>query len=168
MKKNNIVKTVAVSLSVAAVLLSFLDCDLRSVGVSTSSGVTQRLIYHFFHANVFHALANAWCLISIARFYDITVRDIIIAYIIAVAVPPVVLSEQPTVGLSAFCFALMGIYAPRVARKAYYHKWMAVFIAAGFILPAVNALIHLYAYLAGVAAGYIRFHVRRSCLRQIK
>ncbi len=149
------------AMAAAGIVTTFTGVTPQEAGVTTESTLQQRLVFHFFHAGIFHALANAWCVISVIRADIISVRDIITAYAIATLAPTIVLQQQPTVGLSAFCFALMGLISAKVQRKAFFHKCVLAFIAAGFIIPSVNAAIHLYAYAAACATAYITAAIRK-------
>lgn len=163
-------KTAVLILCALVMLLSVLSAsgviDAAAWAVSPSSRPVSRMTYHFFHANIFHALTNVWCLLSLTFFYDITMRDIIIAYIIASLYPAGYISQWmawtllPTVGLSALCFALMGLLFWRIHRKAYYSFFVFAIMAVGAAFPAVNTVIHLYSYLAGLFVGILFMPVR--------
>ena len=133
--------------------------DWNVVGVARGCDILQRLGYSFFHASLIHAAVNAWCFISILFLYEITWRQMTVAYIIAVAVPEFVLSSVPTVGLSALCFALLGSIALEVKRKLYYNGCMALYIALGFLFPLVNGWLHLYSYVAGLFVGLLNMPI---------
>lgn len=133
--------------------------DWNAVGVTAGCGMLQRFGYSFFHASLLHAAINAWCFISILFLYDVTWLYMIIAYIIAVVAPNFVLSSSPTVGLSAVCFALLGMIAFRVQRKIYYNGCMALYIALGFLFPLVNGWLHLYSYVAGLFVGFLNMPI---------
>lgn len=134
--------------------------DWNVVGITVDCGIIQRLGYSFFHASILHALINAWCFISILFIYDVTWWRIAVAYFIAVAAPDVVLSSTPTVGLSAVCFALLGLIAFMVNRKIYYNGCMALYIALGFLFPFVNGWLHLYSYVAGLFVGFLTMPIQ--------
>lgn len=136
----------AAAIGTAAVALAL--AGLR-VGAVSGSGLPARMAYPMCHANVLHALANAWCLVAVANVYRATAADILAAYAVAVAVPPFVLSATPTMGLSGACFALIGMMAWRVRRRLYYNAWALAFIAAGFAFHQVNAWLHLWCLAVG-------------------
>jgi hypothetical protein len=75
------------------------------------------------------------------------------AYFISVLAPAFTLASTPTIGLSAFLFALLGLTFYDVHRKLYYTYWMAFYIIGGLLIPNINGLIHLYSYLAGLMVG---------------
>lgn len=124
--------------------------DWSCVGISTKCDMLQRLSYSFVHASLLHAMLNAWCLISIVFIYKVSFSYLIMAYIIAVIAPDIVLLPNPTVGLSAVCFALLGLIAFRVENKLRYNAYMVLYIAAGFVFPLINGWLHLYSYIAGM------------------
>ena len=134
--------------------------DWKVVGVSHGCGIAQRLGYSLFHASIIHACINAWCLLSILFLYDVTWKRILLAFIIAIVVPDFVLSSTPTVGLSAVCFALLGMIAFDVKRKLYYNGCMAAYIVLGFLFPFVNGWLHLYSYVAGLLVGLLNMPIQ--------
>ena len=138
----------------------FFVPDWNVVGVTKGSTIAQRLGYSLFHASLFHACINAWCLLSILFLYDVTWMRLSLAFLIAVAVPDFVLSSTPTVGLSAVCFALLGMIAYDVKRKIYYNACMATYLTLGFIFPMVNGWLHLYSYAAGLLVGLLNMPIQ--------
>lgn len=143
-------KTLSLVIAIMILCLSFSDAQYSDVGVSIQSQLKARLVYSFFHANIFHALVNLWCFLSIMFIYKASLWRLLFAYVVAILVPDWALCDTPTVGLSCVCYAMLGTYSFEVQRKLYYFAWMAAYIGIGFILPGVNAMIHLYAYSAGL------------------
>ena len=141
-------------LAVIIILLSLCYAPDWSIsGLRRGSAIQDRLSYSFLHASFLHAAINSWCFLSIIFRYDIKWWHLAIAYIIALAVPNCILFTIPTVGLSALCFALLGMIMFKVKRKSYYNICLSIYIAAGFIAPGVNGWIHLYSYMAGLLVG---------------
>ncbi len=155
----------AALLTAAVILLVSLTYvpDWPAVGVAEGCPLTARFVYPFFHASLLHAVVNAWCLICIVFLYDVSIWRLLTAYIVAVAVPGFLLSDVPTVGLSCVCYFLLGSLIFEVRRKLYFMFCMALYIAVGFLFPSVNALIHLYGYLAGLVVGLLNAPL--SCFR---
>lgn len=151
-------KTAALLLSTALLLLSFFDAPLA---LTTHCSVEARLCYHFFHANIFHAFCNVWCLLALVFYYNVDGLELLLSYAIATTVPSVALSTQPTVGASGICFALMGIVFYKVARKRYYLAWIIPVIAVGFFIPRMAATVHLYCFLVGLIVGVSVVNVLR-------
>lgn len=160
-------KTAAI-LTAVVILLMSLTCvpDWSMVGVARCSPLAARFVYPFFHAGLLHAAVNAWCFLSIVFLYDVSAWRLLTAYIVAVVVPGFLLSEVPTVGLSCICFFLLGSLIFEVRRKLYFMSCMALYIAVGFLFPSVNALIHLYGYLAGLLVGLLNAPL--SCFQRKK
>ena len=74
--------------------------------------------------------------------------------------------STPTVGLSAVCFALMGMVSFQSCRKAYFHTWVLSFLVAtaalpyigsvcGYVIATPNNWLHLYCYVAGLLVGFL-------------
>lgn len=141
----------------ASTLIYAPDWDV--VGATANCGILQRLGYSFFHASLLHATINAWCFLSILFLYNVTWWHMSVAYAIAAAAPDFILSTTPTVGLSAVCFAMLGMIAFQVKRKTYYHGCMALYIAIGFIFPLVNGWLHFYSYVAGLLVGFLNMPI---------
>lgn len=151
-RKNEKYAGVIISLSIILISLLYTP-DWTSLGIRRGSDIADRLSYPFLHASFLHAAINSWCLLSIIFRYDISWRYLMIAYAIAVSVPDCLLFSTPTVGLSALCFASMGMILFKVKRKLFYNLYLCILLAAGFIAPGVNGWIHLYSYVAGLLVG---------------
>lgn len=162
-ERNAKAKIVALALTVAAVALCLVRVPASSVGTAAGAPLFQRLVYPFFHVNILHAGLNAWTMLCVVFYYDVPLWKIMVAYLIAVSFPADILSSPLTVGLSGVCFALMGEIAFNVRRRLYWQVWVLGFIALGFMLPKVNAVLHLYCYLAGCVIGLLDMPVRRWC-----
>lgn len=156
-------KAAALISSAVIVLMSFIYVhDWSLVGISTDSPLAARFVYPFFHAGFLHSVINAWCLISIVFLYDVSLLRLLTAYFVAVLAPRFLLSDMPTVGCSCICYFLLGSLFFQVRRKLWFSACMALYIAVGFLFPAVNGNIHLYGYLAGLLVGLLNAPL--SCL----
>lgn len=154
-KKNGKTATLIISLVILCLASLRRIVKLSSVGICTGCGLAGRLSYPFFHAGILHAGINVWCLLSVVFIYDISLRRLCLAYIVAVSVPTFCLSETVTVGMSGLVFVLFGSISFEVKRKLYYQACMFAGLVTGFFFPNINAGIHLYCYLAGVAGALL-------------
>lgn len=141
--------------------MAFFDAPQQCI-LQPDCGITGRLCYHMFHANVFHAICNIWCLLALAFYYDIEDWELVLAFIIAATVPswflsplPSLLSPVKAIGFSGVCFALMGIVYHKVARKRYYLSWIIPIVAVGFIIPGMAAMLHCYCFIVGITAALV-------------
>nr|DAV35007.1 MAG TPA: Rhomboid family [Caudoviricetes sp.] len=161
MDTRKVEKVAALVIAAVVICLSFFKIwDWQNVGIYDGSNMQGRLLYPFFHANTFHALLNSWCLLSVVFIYDIGIGRLLSAYMIAVFVPVDTLGyfmamDSPTVGLSGMVFALFGSISFEVLRKRYYQSWMIFYLAAGFLLPNTNAVLHLWCYVSGVLVALL-------------
>ena len=137
------------------------NTDGHEVAITVHSNIQARLCYSFFHVSCFHALLNAWCLLSIIFIHNISPSRLCLAYAIAVCAPDIVLSETPTIGLSALCFALLGIISLQVRDRLYFNICIALYIGVALLSPGVNAWLHLYAYLTGVSLALMIYPIPR-------
>lgn len=153
-----------ISALIVAILVFILaiQCtqDWSAVGIYSGCGLSCRLLYPFYHANLLHAILNAWCLLSIVFIYDTSIWRLTLAYIIAVTIPSLFLSVIPTVGLSGVVFALFGSISFEVGRKLYYQLWMLAYLAIGFLFPNTNAWVHLYCYIVGLLVALLNKPVK--------
>lgn len=144
----------------AAILLmaAVLPFDGETFALCCGSPTRNRFLYHFFHASFLHFALNAWCLLSVAFTFEITVADLVIGFIGASIVP--VTWATPTIGLSGVCFALLGRFSYCVQKRLTYHFYMTACIAAGLLVPGVNGVIHLYCYAVGLLYGLLSTPIR--------
>lgn len=158
-------KTSSLIIAVVIILGSFIYVpDWSVIGVAKGCTFIAWLGYSLFHVSFVHALVNAWCLLSIVFLYDISIWRLLTAYIVAVFVPEFLLSDVPTVGLSCVCYTLLGSLIFEVKRKLYFQFCLALYIAVGFLFPAINAVIHIYGYLAGLMVGLLNAPL--SCFKR--
>lgn len=145
------------SLTIAVIVLCILpiNVDWAKVGIYTGCDLSCRLLYSFFHANILHAIMNVWCLLSVVFIYNIKLWLLITSYVIAVSIPTFCLTPTPTVGLSGMVFALFAMLSFSVARKLYYQSWMIAYLVIGFLMPNVNAYLHLYCYIIGFGVALL-------------
>lgn len=161
MGSQNTAKAAAIIMAAWAVLSScFTIATHDAVGIAPGCTMAARFLYPFFHVGFLHAALDAWCLLSIVFIYDISVWRLLLAYAIAVSFPVDTLARllpphAPTVGLSGIVYALFASISFEVARKRYYQCWMLFYLLAGFLLPAVNAYLHLYCYLCGLVVALL-------------
>lgn len=160
-------KTAALLSAAVIILISLIYVpDWTVIGVAKDSNLATRFVYSFFHTSIIHALINIWCFLSIMFLYDLSMWRLIIAYLVAVAVPEFVLTDVPTVGLSCICYFLLGSLIFDVKHKINFTICIVSYIAIGFLFQSVNPLIHLYGYLAGLLVGLLNapiscFHLKK-------
>lgn len=155
-------KMAALALTLLCFVLCFVPVPAASVGIAAGVPLLPRLTYSFFHVGFLHCSLNCWALLCLVFYYRASLTKIVVAYLIAVSFPADTLGSPLTVGLSGVCFALMGLVAWRVRRKLYWQTWMGAFIAVGFLLPNVNAPLHLYCYVVGCLVGLLDMPIKRK------
>lgn len=145
-------KIAALAIAAIIIVLAFLG-PIPTMGVTsdnTTPAFMPRLLYNILHASVLHAVINAWCLLSAIFIFNIKLEKLLLAFGVAATAPSWVFSEIPTLGLSGVIYFLFGSVSMAVRHKIFYHAWFTVIIAVGFLMPAVNARLHLYCYICGV------------------
>lgn len=162
MDRRKIEKITALLIALTIVCLHiFGTYEGKDVGIYSGCSLQGRFLYPFFHANILHAILNAWCFISIIFIYDISIWRIFAAYFVAAFIPIDIMHRwvgglsTPTVGLSVAVFFLFGSISFEVKRKWYYQLWMLFYIIVGFVFPDTNAWLHLYGYCAGFLLSLI-------------
>lgn len=142
-------------LTVAILFLLLLPIDVKAAGMSQGCSLWQRMCYPFLHASILHAAVNCWCLLSIVFNRTVMMWQMMVAYAIAVSYPSVWMGQTVTVGLSGMLFALLGIIS-MTSRKWYLNvAVIGSVILFGYLFPNINASLHLYCYIAGLAVGVI-------------
>lgn len=133
---------------ITIVLIVCFAC-LPTIGFGQASDMTSHFMYPFCHANVFHLLANILCLWMLS-----CPLYIFVCYAIAVLCSffPCFVSED-TMGCSGILFAIAGISWGRIHRFKGMCRKCLPFVLITFILPHVNALIHVYCLLLGYLYG---------------
>jgi membrane associated rhomboid family serine protease len=150
------------ALATAAVVLAVSLLPLRDIaawGIRPHCTLVNRLTYHFIHANIFHAVLNAWCFVAVVFVYRITRWHLLAAYVIASSVPCGLLAHissfTPTVGLSGIVFALFGSVSFQVKRRLYWQSWMLAYLLIGLAIPNCNAFLHIWCYALGLGVALL-------------
>lgn len=162
-------KIATLLIALISITTLFIDVEWEQVGIYAECRVVQRLIYHFFHANTYHAALNIWCLLSIVFIHRISIIRLLMSYIIATTIPLGIISRlieylpaTPTVGLSGIIYVLFATLSFEVSRKWYYQGCMILYIVMGFVIPGANAWIHLYCYAAGLVIATLNKPIKIS------
>ena len=109
------------------------------------------MLYHFFHANIFHLAANllsVWLIFGKGRRYPLS--HFILAYIIGTLAW--YCSAVPVVGVSNFIFALLGLRTPSLKdawwRQSSVRVFLVVTVGMAFV-PNVSAVTHIVSFASG-------------------
>ena len=143
----------AKSLVSAVLLLSYLVFPKFGF---PDGGISGHLLHPLSHANVWHLLANILCLWMLSC--DLHLSVSLIVAVVCSFIP--CLMSEPTMGFSGVLFAMVGISWGKVGmfrEMLCRNKWFLIIPA---FIPHVNALIHLYCFVAGYAAG--RYVIRKE------
>ena len=137
MGKTKTTKAVSLLISIIVCCLALQDIqDWSEVGIFKDCGPGCRMSYPFYHVNIIHAALNAWCLLSVVFIYNVSLWRLVFAYISAVSVPVLCLSNIPTVGLSGLVFVLFGSVSFEVERRSIInYGWLSI-SSSVFFFPA--------------------------------
>lgn len=138
--------------------------------------VVKAVSYHWFHANIWHLLANClsiWLLIRATRFR--TQKKVLSQFAIAFLVASLMYftATKPVVGFSNILFAIVGLRTP-----SFHHPWWrkpetVTFFAVTFLLllvPQFSSLTHITSLLCGIGIAAISrtiHSLRRDVTRAI-
>lgn len=156
-------KAFALLLAVAA---AFLVASPLHFAIGGGCSLADRLLYPFFHAGACHLIVNLWCFLALVFQYRVSWADVFIAYALAVAFPTA-LCPLPTMGLSGVCFALMGLCAFRVQRKARFQCYVWGFILFSSLFGTVNTWLHVWCFSLGNALSLAEFIVKKWKAKRI-
>lgn len=140
MKKGRIHKLLP-SIIIAIICIS-LHYTSITYSFSTIFDISNSLLYHFSHANIFHLALN---LIALFQFRP-RWKTCVVAYISAsvAAMIPFAAIEEPTCGLSGFLFA-------SYSRRYFYWKKKPYMLIASNLMtafvPHMNWRIHILSFL---------------------
>lgn len=109
------------------------------------------ITYHFFHANLFHLMANGFCLFQMIRTGRAGWGRLAIAFAIASVIPLVY--HRYMIGFSNILYALTGLSFMSFSRKT---RW--TFILASVIMlpfPQIAGIPHFIALCLGIAISLL-------------
>ena len=139
-----------------AVGLSFCD-----IGYYDGCPAPNRLLYPFFHANFIHLACNCHALwFSLNR--RLMPYTILLPFLLAAAFVAswFASADYPTVGASAIVFAMVGLNMSG-CRSWRWWLLLSASLAAGFIMPGVNGIVHVAAFVPGYLTGGAILFYRR-------
>nr|CAI9751187.1 hypothetical protein WMHIBSEC_WMHIBSEC_CDS_0011 [Caudoviricetes sp.]CAI9751667.1 hypothetical protein AZFZUZMX_AZFZUZMX_CDS_0011 [Caudoviricetes sp.] len=149
--------------SAAFYVFALIECVLSffnfGIGLHDGCSMQDRLLYPFFHANIFHAMLNLLVLWQCIRVFP-KWKSLVAFYIIAISYP--LPSAHPIVGLSGLLYAYMGYLEPMVRDKIRYNLFIILYILIGFAIPNMAVGIHVYCYAVGIVWGYINAPIWRD------
>lgn len=108
--------------------------------------LTARLLFHFYHSNIWHLIANGTCIYAMRKFCWIE------SYVIAFLCSWVIIS--PTVGISGMVFAAIGCNLGSQNMRKGLLKCGASAVLFG-ILPGVSMSFHLACLIVGYFTKYL-------------
>ena len=154
--------------ALAVIYASGIDCT--DYALCGTFSLSRHLLYHHFHASIWHLLCNAWCLLTIVFMWNTSLAKLCTAYIIASTYPYELFSTQPTVGISGLIYVLVGMYSlsPSTAKgKIRYNAYVLLTMSVGLLMPMISVGVHIYCYIAGciiALLNYPFFHYKQKQL----
>jgi membrane associated rhomboid family serine protease len=162
MDKREVEKVISLCLALTLLLVCLCaTCELSDVGLRSGCGLTARLLYPFFHANLLHLAINLYVLLSFVFLGRISLCRLCAAYLVAVSVPIGLLAslfpiaDKPIVGLSGVLFYLSGVVSFEVPDKSLYQLTIWINILVGLVLPATSVTVHLYCFVVGIIVAVL-------------
>ena len=153
-------KATALILSLLFITLSLIRIEYHAIGLYPHCPLWHHAVYHFFHANVLHALVNSLCLVSIVFLTNTKIWQLLCAYSIASAFPvslfAPLLADKPVVGASGVCYVLFGMLAVPLKGKGVYLLWIAMLLLISFIYRESSGFyLHLFGFAGGVMVAAV-------------
>lgn len=140
------------------VLLFFIcgiSCLFPKIGFGEGQPWYSMFVYHFFHANIFHLVANFVFLACFRPRWTTILESYLVAT--ACAYGPLTGVSMPTCGISAMCFAMIARHD--VAWRVL--NWrLLLFNTALMVFPTFNWKIHLVSYIVSFAIWKIIYKYR--------
>lgn len=132
-----------------SLILAICYCVLEPVGFSKNGELFNHFVYMFFHGNIIHLLSNLYAL------RVMPMRNLPVAFGIAILCSFVCYTDYPTVGFSGVIFALYGMNCDqyRIAAKT----WMIVLftLLIGFVFSRFNNTLHIACFTVGFFTNVI-------------
>ena len=114
-------------------------------------GWEAALAYPLFHGNIFHLAANSIAIWFVYRCPCKPCRDLVIPYIISIAVYP--LSGRALLGVSNMIYAAIGLRTPAFSSPWWRKTPVIVFLAVTLLMlfiPSLAGVTHIVSFSAGV------------------
>lgn len=123
--------------------------------------ILRAMSYHFFHANIFHLLANCmsiWFVFSVTpnRTEKDNCRNFLTAYLIATLT--LITATRPVVGVSNIIFAVIGLRSPELSHPWWKRRSTITFLGLTVLMllvPRLSAITHITSFMCGVLAAYL-------------
>jgi len=127
------------------------------------SEMLRILLCHFFHANIFHLLANALSVSVMFRRWK--AWQLVISFVIAVL--SVAVYPSAVIGFSNVIYAMIGLKTPSFDSKWWRLPSTKIFLvvtAAMLLFPNVSAITHIKSFVLGllVAVSVRWFNIIRN------
>ena len=137
-----------------AVMLIIFYIPCANDWLFIQSNVVQMLLYHFFHGNIFHLLANG------LSFYVIAPKTKTWQFVVAYAISCLVALpiSQPMLGFSNIIYALIGIKTPSFDSYWWRNVGTIIFFAVTLLMlfmPNVSGISHIMSFAVGVVVSII-------------
>ena len=151
---------------VLCLLFVFFECPDFLSSESTSEFI-KAITYHWFHANVFHLMANclsAWFIYKTTQIRPIkdNVRQFILSFIIGSI--SYCFAGRPIIGISNILFATIGLRTPSLKNKWWKRPETIVFLIVTLLLlfvPQISSVTHIISFLCGVMVAIVQRKIKR-------
>lgn len=131
---------------VVALLCGIFSLTNTSFGFDSNFEISNSLLYHFSHANIFHLLANLVALFTFRPRWTTCAYGYLAASVASV-LPFAWMADEPTCGLSGFVFACWARRYWSFRIKPFYIVGISL---VSVFIPHVNWRIHLYSFILAI------------------
>lgn len=115
---------------------------------------TQMFVYHFFHGNIFHLLANGLALYFLLP--KVKPYQLVSAYVIASFSP--IVATMPVVGISNIVYAIIGLRSPSFKSAWWRHYGTITFLVVTLLMlffSNIAAVTHIVCFACGVVISVL-------------
>ncbi len=145
------------------VIVYLLPIECSTAAASVSSPIWTHLVCQFFHANIFHLIANLCVLWSMQYSW----MELCIAYILSI--PATFITLQPVIGVSSVIYVLLASHM--IISKLSWKIWVifSVMNAITAFIPSIAFTVHATSFSLGILYTTIKLFAddyRRACSRR--
>lgn len=128
---------------------------LQCYGLTSTSALTNRVLYLTLHANALHLSINMYAFLILSFLSRARSWNLFASALIAVTIPNALLSGVPMVGFSTVIYAMTGMILVSDSRwKVLVAANVSIMMIQGLLI-GIAWLPHLYCFAAGLLVGLV-------------
>lgn len=146
-------------------IVVFLCCWITGFSVEDSKGFAHHIMFAFFHANIFHLLANCLCVMQLRNIKGYLLEAYIISFVCSYMpqLSPLwslgIISSCGIIGASGILFAIVGMKYAQVSSFSRMVSATAPFIIVSALLPNIAWTFHVQCLIVGFLSYHIKGYI---------